>query len=331
MVSTLWSIDPSTTLRGGIQMVITVLIGIVIGVLLDLRGIVTCTAVALTIGLLMCGVTYFLGIWPPFFDKNDVFIGAYPQKNLLGHAMVVLFIIAWLSIFAGDRRTRVRLGFVVIAMISAVLVIVSHSASALGSMVASPLIATVIGLYRNIGRWPIVFAWAIVTTIAALAFAFVIVGINPTDVVLDMLGRDASLTGRTAFWQYGMDIAKQRPLDGIGYLAFWSSEDYSAIVSVWRKQNGDGVNGFHNLFIEVLVATGIPGLLALLAGLGLSLKRVLLDSANNQTMNGVIASVLVITMIGLAAFDNKLVRPHEIGVILLSAFTVASLREKHSS
>jgi O-antigen ligase len=82
------------------------------------------------------------------------------------------------------------------------------------------------------------------------------------DVVLTLLGKDATLTGRTQIWAAVLHSISQRPLFGYGYQAFWlglEGESYHVILAVsWmlsQAQSG---------FLDVTVETGATGLIVVL-------------------------------------------------------------------
>jgi exopolysaccharide production protein ExoQ len=78
------------------------------------------------------------------------------------------------------------------------------------------------------------------------------------DLLLSVLGKDSSLTGRTGIWSAVIDSISRRPLLGYGYQAFWlglEGESYRVILAVsWllaQAQNG---------FLDVTLEMGTAGL-----------------------------------------------------------------------
>src|SRR5208337_4048948 len=76
--------------------------------------------------------------------------------------------------------------------------------------------------------------------------------------LLNMLGRDASLTGRTNLWTAVMIAIGRRPLLGYGYDAFWQGlrgESLQAAINAgWLPIHS------HNGYLELALGLGIPGL-----------------------------------------------------------------------
>jgi O-antigen ligase len=70
-----------------------------------------------------------------------------------------------------------------------------------------------------------------------------------------------TLTGRTDFWKSSLDVVRESPLTGYGAYAGGRSVVHGPVTSA------DGPTTVHSLWIEVLVDTGIVGLLLILVGL----------------------------------------------------------------
>jgi O-antigen ligase len=87
--------------------------------------------------------------------------------------------------------------------------------------------------------------------------------------LLEALGKDPSLTGRTEIWDSLLRKVADRPWTGYGYGAFWGRIGESAPADWVRKETGWIVPSAHNGWIDLLVQLGWPGTLmvgGLLAG-----------------------------------------------------------------
>jgi exopolysaccharide production protein ExoQ len=98
--------------------------------------------------------------------------------------------------------------------------------------------------------------------------------LDVSGMVLDALGKDRSLTGRTEIW----DLAKHsgtNPVLGVGYFSFWTS---AAAESIQQYFAGT-MNSAHNGFLDMYLDAGMIGvsllLLLMLAWGGRSMKRML--------------------------------------------------------
>jgi O-antigen ligase len=77
--------------------------------------------------------------------------------------------------------------------------------------------------------------------------------------LLSLLGRDPTLTGRTALWQEVLEKCAIHPLNGYGLGTFWGSADALPVYMVvhWVPTSA------HNGFLECLLELGLVGLLIL--------------------------------------------------------------------
>lgn len=171
--------------------------------------------------------------------------GVYQHKNFLGH-IAAFFAVA---IFWADGKKVLwyPIKWAVIALLL-FLVMMSTSASALPIFIMS--IALV---------WISIIASPKARTRALVIFAPALVALYwATSMVLDALGRDLSLTGRTEVWAIAIDTIMSRPLQGYGYMSI-SYGDFS--YNLVRQL---GLMDPHSGYFELLLGTGIVGLLSFL-------------------------------------------------------------------
>jgi exopolysaccharide production protein ExoQ len=79
--------------------------------------------------------------------------------------------------------------------------------------------------------------------------------------VLQSIGKDPSLTGRTLLWSHAASIIADHPF-GLGLQAFWVEGNRDAI-RFWESNYITGHSGFHfhDLWLETGVELGIVGIL----------------------------------------------------------------------
>jgi O-antigen ligase len=102
--------------------------------------------------------------------------------------------------------------------------------------------------------WPFLIATVLV---AAIINAF----LPARSVVLEALGRDATLTGRTGIWQTVLS-EPINPVLGTGYTSFWLGE---RLQRIWDRYPNTPLIQAHNGYIEVYLNLGLVGV-ALLSG-----------------------------------------------------------------
>jgi len=89
--------------------------------------------------------------------------------------------------------------------------------------------------------------------------------------VFELLGRDATLTGRTDIWTVLFDAIGERPWLGYGYAAFWGAESQPAYMV--RLATEWIVPTAHNGWIETALSIGLIGLAGLAANFLLMVVR----------------------------------------------------------
>jgi O-antigen ligase len=115
-------------------------------------------------------------------------------------------------------------------------------------------------------------------------------------VLLEMAGRDPSLTDRTMIWELLGPFVDDQYLKGYGFGAFWSSPDAAAFIKRWGY-----IGNAHSGYVETLLNGGIIQLTALALLLAEALIKQYRAVTANQSAQ-FRASALVI--IGLFAVTN---------------------------
>ena len=251
LFSTLWSIDPQTTIRRGMLYLFSVVgaIGVAGAMdadeLMEVLGL-TCGITALASVLLLVlspsNATIVMG------DSAD-FRGIFPHKNILGQAMVAGALASLHGIRVGGRK---RARKVVTLILCTVVGVLSKSATSFMTIFTFCSLDGIIMLYRKGGGARMMSIAAMVILLPALGY-----GALFPDLILEMIGKDPTLTGRTDLWAYVIaDIAK-KPVLGWGYSAFWSPNDPAAVeistILLWYVPQA------HNGLLEMLLNAGMVG------------------------------------------------------------------------
>jgi exopolysaccharide production protein ExoQ len=108
------------------------------------------------------------------------------------------------------------------------------------------------------GRARVLFA-AVVIAIPLAFLALQFAG-TMTGNLLELFGKNATLTGRTELWQYAFGIIPDHPFLGVGFQAFWVQEMPQA-EALWARFFMPGRSGFHfhSTFVEFTVELGLIG------------------------------------------------------------------------
>lgn len=258
--STLWSVGPIESLRHSLALVGTSLAGLYIGMRFEpkqqlkmLALVIGLGAIAsLAAGLLVPGV----GITP-----DGAWQGVYYPKNSLGRIMS-LGALCFALLALGQRRNRVVRGCMF--FLCCALLLLSRSATA---VVVCVLMFGLIPFRRILYLRTRPLIGAMIAG-GVVATAIVLWTVDHLDQILDSLGRTATLTGRIPLWGIVIKEIAERPLQGYGFSAFftsWEGERVSDSVA-WDV----AVPNAHNGFLEVWLGIGLIGLALLAIGMGRS-------------------------------------------------------------
>ncbi len=264
ILSGLWSLAPGLSVYHGVQLAMTMLVGLVLRERFGLAGLAKLLWAALVVSLVL---SILIGIANPPGSRmwHGEWRGTFSHKNTLGAAMVLLIYTSLALAWAGWRPILTLLA----AGAAFPVLVLSWSGAAMITLAAviatlPPVAAWRLGL-RAVGMT----AALAVSMAAAATMIFVVSGTDPYSFALDLLGKDQTLTGRTLLWEFGLEQFQRNPLLGVGYNAYWESAATSA--AYLRYWIGQDLWSFHNNFVDVMVALGSIGLVAFVIGLVVSL------------------------------------------------------------
>jgi exopolysaccharide production protein ExoQ len=248
LCSAVWSISPQASLRQGI-LYLCVIVGAIgiVGTLeanefMDVLASVCCLAAVASLVLLVVFPTYAFG-------GEIGFRGIFAQKNVLGEAMAIGALASLHGLRVANRR-RFRNVFILIVV--TVVALKSESATSCLTIFAFFGIDAVIALIKKGGASRFLATGGIVLLLPVVLFA----AASPES-VLEVIGKDPTLTGRTDIWGYVIPDIYQRPWLGWGYVAFWSPDNPAAM------EIADALHWFapqaHNGILEMLLNVGLTG------------------------------------------------------------------------
>jgi exopolysaccharide production protein ExoQ len=178
--------------------------------------------------------------------------GIYVHKNLLGRMMVMGTIIFW--ILAMDVKNRLNSYFWWVAFgLSFCLLILAKSSSSIINFIT---IFALIPAY-NTFRWRYHLMIPGVLTIVTIGASLSLWFNANAATLLDSIGKDATLTGRTDMWPAIIDMIGKQPWLGYGYSAFWDDWDAPG-AEVWRIVKWTPPNS-HNGLLDIGLELGLLG------------------------------------------------------------------------
>lgn len=261
VISTLWSELPAATLRGALQYASTIVCGIAAARLLRVetlvKGILIGSIIVLPYSFLEGQYKYDV------VDGAYSFAGAFGSKNQLGLYSSLALIASIGTFFL--LRTGVRWNIVALAVgaLSMLALSLAQSATSTLTIIGSVGVGGVVLVASRLAPTArrITAAMAIVLVALALLWAE---EMGAFESVLEIFGKDATLTGRTFLWREGIQIGHENPILGLGYYAFWQHDNAEAedLWEIFYITSRTGFH-FHNTLIEGYVALGLIGVLLL--------------------------------------------------------------------
>jgi exopolysaccharide production protein ExoQ len=182
--------------------------------------------------------------------------GIFSAKNYLGN--IALF---FLTAAVSYRPRTSFLRSVRVSQIFFCLVAIAFSHAATTYMLTTVYMAYATTLKTVRGFRKKDYFVAFILLFVAFASVIAVIVLQP-EFLFSLLGKDATLTGRTEIWDAVAGSIAKRPLMGYGYQAFWlgfKGESYRIILTVtWalaQAQNG---------FLDVMLEIGTGGLIIVL-------------------------------------------------------------------
>jgi exopolysaccharide production protein ExoQ len=255
-LSALWSLDPPTTVRVAIVYLFVILGAIGIARTMDadeymhLLSLVCFSSAIASILLLVASPS---NAQMGFTDETGFvtrdFIGIFSQKNVLGQVMATgtLATLHDIRVTRGRYLGKLFMLFVFVGM--------AYASKSTGALMAALLFCGISGfdsLWRKGGA-----ARTTGVILAVFLAPMIMVAMIAPDTLLEMIGKDPTLTGRTEIWTYVIQDIWMKPLLGWGYYVFWEpTNPYAAEISNalrWSVPNA------HNGLLEFLLGVGVLG------------------------------------------------------------------------
>lgn len=289
LVSTMWADDPFVALKRWIKSV-----GDVVMILIVLtdpnqkaaikRFLTRAAYILLPVSVLFIkyypdwGRSYNPWTWTPMYSGVTTF------KNLLGMITLVgalgtlwCFQRSWRELM-GKRRWQHLTAEGLILLIAIWLLITADSMTSLSCLILAGSVMLVAGT-----SWAARRRWVIHTSVAAvIGLTAVALFFDTSGGMVKQLGRNSTLTGRTAIWDEVIILTRQAPIFGAGFESFWQGDRLQA---VWRVEKG--IQEAHNGYLEVYANLGWVGI-ALLALLIVTGYRGVLSDYSRDRMLGVV-------------------------------------------
>jgi O-antigen ligase len=245
-------------------------------------------------------------------DGHVSITGVTDDKNLLG-AICTLFSLTaiWCILDArekkGPRKKGLLIGYGAVAIVAIYLISRADSATATACMIegAGVLILTSMPkIYKRPAR---------VHLIAFTVLGFSALNLFAGSALLQMLGRNSTLTGRTELWSLCLTLV-HNPLFGAGYESFWLG---------WRLERMwayiSGVNQAHNGYLEIYLNLGWIGVAFLVALLVSGYRRIISAVRRHEPAASLRLAFFVVACIANCTEAGfKMMHPMWIAILLVT-------------
>jgi O-antigen ligase len=320
LLSVFWSIDIRHTATAGFHLFYTTLIGVWVGAVYSPGRMFQALLIATGLGVGASIINAYAGIIPAYSYHGEL-IGIYAQKNGMGRIIGLLA----LALFVTGVQLRKPAAALLLMLLLALPLWATGSASSLlvyFAILSLPLVWVVTRAEPGIRLIGIFSAGtALIVSLAVVAT----LELDIVNQVLDKLGKDATLTGRTVLWAAALQLIELNPVLGIGYNAFWTAPAFSDLMATIQAQ-GATINGFHNAYLEALVGTGILGGTAFGVAVLATVFRVVQKYLADASIEALGMVYFVMMAVAFSFFDIVLYREHDLNQLLLAAVFTAAYR-----
>ena len=257
LASVLWSMDPEVTTRRWVAVALTTLTGVVIAERLSWPKFLEVFASTYAVVIIICFI--FALAFPRYGRMIVEFPGAWRgvwgHKNLLGYHMSVAFtVFAAAAIVSPPRR-----GLWIVGMgLALALMLLSQSKTSLASCLIGAACIPLVALARRGPVWAVVATYLWVGALVGLVFLM----FAAPNLLLGLVGKDATLTGRTQIWAAVLRQIAHRPITGYGFGAVWDSTSLWGPLPWISKEQGFVVHEAHNTWLGLWLELGLLGLIA---------------------------------------------------------------------
>lgn len=263
ILSFAWSISTIGTLQRVLQLTLSTILAAYLGFRFSnrqvLQGLFIFTIFMTFVSYLLVAILPGAGIMTTYPHEGS-WRGVFSHRNYLGSIAAFGSVVALITFVAekGVWKKQLLAAFVFIGIF--VLILKSNSATGLILMVLLNLVFLALLGWGFL--WPKMRIWMRVGVISTGAVLIFLIILN-LEKILNLIGRNTTLTGRIPLWQYLFNkVAEHNLWLGYGLGTIWTFESFrvkSAVVLGWPFQI---ING-HNGFIDVLLYLGIIGFILL--------------------------------------------------------------------
>jgi exopolysaccharide production protein ExoQ len=287
-------------------------------------------------------IKYFrnIGVAYTWNGIEEMWVGLAIHKNNLGQVAMCSALVSGWQVLQNWSRKKISVDLLLLVLTLWVLrgSKNSHSSTAIVGFISSAVILLGLQLIkkRAAGAKRIILGVIIAALFLApfVVLAFEELDTSPVKLVLSATGRDLTLSDRTLLWTDLLDNARNNPVLGVGFGAFWVGHlgrdmyplpNWDRKTPEWRPGEG------HNGYIDVYVDLGVIGLALILVVIGRAFAGALNDLQNNFEQGRIRLALLLCVVINNVAESSLLKGTHSLWfVFLLVAVNVPRVKQMGS-
>jgi len=299
IASTLWSVAPSVSFIRSVSLVPPTLFGVFLALRFDTRDLLHIVLRSLRLcfllSLALVLVVPSIGISAPPHD--EAWRGIFAHRNTLGMMCYINFVV--IAALASERRAWRS---PVLYMDAALTVLLLYGSGSKTPVLVIVTILAMLTLLYSIRRSAVLFV-----PHALLVFASATMLILNFEALLQLIGREPTLSGRALLWQTIWLAIQNKFLLGYGFDAFWANT-MGPVQYVWQTIGWQPTEA-HSLYLDVWLSLGVVGLSIVVLVLGQAFIRVWLRARHLPLMTAVWTTSWTSSIIMVGFVESYLLSP----------------------
>lgn len=259
-VTLFWSVSPVRSLAAGLQVTILTLFGFYLAIRFSPRQLMQLFVFTGFMATLLSFATVAIIPRAGIDFKNSTIglEGIYPQKNICAVITVELMAVAFCYDFRGTNAPLKRIGF--IALLTALII----GSAARTGWILCVLTVGFIALLKFLYKLRPLERFAVTWFLPALLLGAGWLVYSNAAVLLHLIGKDITLSGRTGIWKVVFLSIVRRPWAGFGFGAFWIGEN-PEVRRLAAAVGDPGLSNAENGVLQLWLELGLIGVLILFA------------------------------------------------------------------
>ncbi|BBH21843.1 ligase [Paenibacillus baekrokdamisoli] len=316
ILSLTWSAAPEMTLRRSFALIGTNLFGLYMAIRFSLKQQFKLVSRMLLVVIVF---SFLFGLFLPQYgvmsdNRGTAWQGVLSHKNQLGRLMCFSSVLFFVFMFnKGEKKKLIWLGLGG----SFLLMLLSTSKTALVIMLVLLMLIPFLQSFRwNISIAVLYWMFALLIAGGAISLLF-----SNADLLLSLMDRDVTLTGRTDLWAAVWEMIKQRPLLGYGYNGFWLGLDGESAY-VWLVTKWDPPHS-HNGLLDVWLDLGVVGVILVLLHMIRGFKLGVTYIRQTRTIISFCPLLYFMFMFLYNLTENTILRPNSVFWVLYVSISLS--------